>query len=94
MAATMSRPQNFPRTRQGLRNLDQPYTAAGRDPMPVNVGPDERMFSAVGGGALVAAGIARGGCLGLTMLFVGASLLMRGVTGHCPANEALGRNTA
>ena len=94
MAATTSRIQNYPLTHQGVRNLDQSPETTRRGSMPVNVGMDERMISALGGGVLAAAGVTRGGCLGLTMLFVGASLLVRGVTGHCPANEALGRDSA
>jgi len=62
--------------------------------MPVNVGADERALSAVGGSALFALGLARGGCLGLGLLWTGAALMLRGATGHCPANAAFGRNTA
>jgi len=94
MAATASRLTEFPTTRQGIRDLDQPRQSSRNDPMRVNVGDDERALSALGGGALLAAGLAHGGCPGLALIWSGAALLLRGVTGHCAVNEALGRNTA
>ena len=94
MAATSSRLMNYPITHQGIRDLDQPRQASRNDPMPVNVGDNERTLSALGGGALLAAGLAYGGCPGLAMIWGGAALLLRGVTGHCAVNEALGRSTA
>jgi uncharacterized membrane protein len=92
--ATTSRIQDYPVTHQGIRDLDQPHRGGGRNPMPVNVGPDERVLSALGGGALAAAGLASRGWLGVGLLFAGASLLVRGVTGFCALNQAIGRNTA
>jgi len=62
--------------------------------MRVNVGDRERSLSALGGGALLTAGLLRGGCAGLALLWTGAALLLRGLTGHCTVNEALGRNAA
>ena len=94
MATTASRITDYPTTHQGVRNLDQPHQTSGGDPMPVNVGPDERMLSTVGGGALFALGLARGGCPGLALLWTGAALMLRGATGFCAVNQALGRNTA
>jgi uncharacterized membrane protein len=94
MATTASRIKDYPRTRQGVRNLDQPRQLRGGNPMPVNVGPDERMISTLGGGALTALGLASRGWLGLGLLFAGGSLLVRGLTGHCTVNQAIGRNTA
>jgi uncharacterized membrane protein len=94
MAAMSSRISDYSTTHQGIRDLDQPRRASWNDPMRVNVGDPERTLSALGGGALFALGLARGGCPGLAMLWGGAALLLRGVTGHCGVNEALGRNTA
>jgi uncharacterized membrane protein len=94
MATMSSRIRDYPLTHQRVRNLDQPHRSRGGDPMPVNVGPSERMLSTLGGGALAAIGAARGGGLGLGMLWAGAALLVRGVTGHCTVNQAVGRNTA
>jgi uncharacterized membrane protein len=95
MATTLSRPAKNPLlTRQGVRNLDQFALQVRSDPMPVNIGADERVLSAVGGGAIFAMGLARGGCLGLGLVWTGAALMLRAATGHCPVNAALGRNTA
>src|SRR6478672_2826738 len=107
MPSTLSRPAKNPSlTRQGVRNLDESLTRQGvRNldessvrvrpvPMPDNVGADERALSAAGGGVLFAIGLARGGCLGLGLLWTGAALMLRGATGHCPVNAAVGRNTA
>jgi len=94
MAATASRLTNFSTTHQGIRDLDQPRQASRNDPMRVNVGDNERTLSGLGGGTLLAAGLMRGGLPGLAMIWTGAALLLRGVTGHCTVNEALGRNTA
>ena len=94
MATTASRIKDFPLTHQGVRNLDQPRQVRGRNPMPVNVGPDERVLSALGGGALAGLGLASRGWMGLGLLFAGGSLLVRGLTGHCTVNQAIGRNTA
>jgi uncharacterized membrane protein len=91
--ATASRITDYPTTRQGVRNLDQPFESRA-DPLPVNVGPNERLLSALGGGALTALGLANRGWLGLGLLFAGGSLVVRGATGFCAVNQALGRNTA
>lgn len=59
----------------------------------VNVGDFERMLSVLGGGALALYGLRRS--LGpLTLLLGGGVLLYRGLTGHCPAYEAMGVDTA
>jgi uncharacterized membrane protein len=68
---------------------EYPATATSK-----NVNTAERVASAVGGGALTAIGLARGGIGGLTMALVGVGLLHRGVTGNCLAYGALGINTA
>jgi uncharacterized membrane protein len=94
MAATSSRFSRFPTTHQGIRDLDQPRQVTRNDPMRLNVGDGERTLSAVGGGGLLTAGLLRGGVSGLAMMWAGAGLLLRGLTGHCMVNEALGRNTA
>ena len=59
-----------------------------------NVGNAERIGSVVGGGALAAIGLARGGLGGLAMALVGGGLLHRGATGNCMTYSALGINTA
>lgn len=65
---------------------------------PVNVGATERMVTAGLGGALLLAGLAGGPAsrtalglpLGVPLGLVGGVLLLRAVTGHCPAYQALG----
>ena len=52
------------------------------------------VLSALGGGALAGLGLVSRGWLGLGLLFAGGSLLVRGLTGHCTVNQAIGRNTA
>jgi uncharacterized membrane protein len=39
-------------------------------------------------------GLSRGGLPGLALTALGAGLLYRGATGHCPVNQQMGRNTA
>jgi len=94
MATSSSRLTNHSMTHQGIRDLDQPRQVTRNDPMRLNVGDNERTLSALGGGALLTAGLVRGGCPGLAMIWTGAALLLRGVTGHCAVNEALRRDSA
>jgi uncharacterized membrane protein len=60
----------------------------------VNVGHTERVVSQVGGGALVVLGLARGGLKGLLTAGVGAALIYRGTTGHCPMYQSMGLDTS
>ena len=59
----------------------------------VNVGRTERIASGVAGAALVALSLRQRRLRGL-LLPVGGGLLVRALTGRCPVNRALGRNTA
>jgi len=56
----------------------------------INVGPFERIASAVAGSLLIGAGMRRGSLIGLAAAGVGASLAYRGASGHCPTLAALG----
>jgi uncharacterized membrane protein len=67
-----------------------PAPSAGQ----VNVGERERMLSALGGGALALYGLRRGGLGGAVLLALGGGLIYRGYSGHCPAYDAMGMNTA
>lgn len=58
-----------------------------------NVGGTERILSAAAGVALVGAGL-RTRTMRAALLPLGGGLLWRAVTGRCPVNRALGRNTA
>ncbi len=95
----MPETMTFPRTRQGLRNLDEvpgrivPFSG-GPVSSPVNVGETERWASALIGGALALYGLTRGTFAGLGLALLGGPLLYRGLTGHCDLYQALGMNTA
>lgn len=60
---------------------------------PVNMNQAERWVSVLAGIGLIALGLNNRRFRGLT-LPVGGALLVRGVSGRCPVNQALGRNTA
>lgn len=60
----------------------------------VNVGGAERLASAVGGGALLLAGLLRRGPAGAVMALAGSMLVYRGTSGHCAFYAATGRSTA
>ena len=98
----MQQTMTFPRTRQGVRNLDAvkgPFLPVSGGPAPVprsniNVGSLERWGSTVGGSALAAFGLSRGSLAGLGLALLGSCLVYRGVTGHCHLYDVLGVNTA
>jgi uncharacterized membrane protein len=86
----MSRLMDYPLTRQGVRDLDNPIHPNSH----VNVGPEERTASVLGGAVLAGIGLARGGLCGLLVAAAGGALVYRGVSGHCSGYEATGINTA
>jgi uncharacterized membrane protein len=59
-----------------------------------NVGEWERLASLLGGGALAIFGLTRGSLGGLALATLGAGLVYRGASGHCPCYTALGLSTA
>ena len=61
---------------------------------PQNVGEVERWGSIATGALLVLAGLSRGKLSGALAGLIGASLVHRGVTGHCYCYDALGIDTA
>jgi uncharacterized membrane protein len=63
---------------------------ASRRGRAVNVGENERMASAIAGGALALYGLRRGSLGGLLLAGLGAALGYRGITGHCSMYEKLG----
>jgi uncharacterized membrane protein len=85
----MNELMDYPMTRQGVRDLDNPIR-----PSQVNVGPNERAVSALGGAILAGFGLARGGVCGLLIAAAGGALAYRGITGHSPAYTSAGINTA
>ncbi len=63
----------------------------------VNVGPTERIVSAIAGGVLIATGILnikKRPAIGIATALTGSSLLFRGSTGYCFVNEVVGRDTS
>jgi uncharacterized membrane protein len=65
-----------------------------KDHSGTNVGRAERWVSAVAAAALAAYGIRRGHGVRRVALPLAGALLGRALTGRCPVNQALGRNTA
>jgi uncharacterized membrane protein len=61
---------------------------------PINVGDNERLISAAGGGALAIYGLNRGGFGGLLMTIAGGALIYRGAIGHSGLYKALSVSTA
>ncbi len=59
----------------------------------VNVGTSERVVSTLAGGLLAMWGLRRKGSIGYGAAALGAELLYRGTTGHCPAYSAMGIST-
>jgi uncharacterized membrane protein len=59
----------------------------------VNINPNERTASLVGGGALIALGLSRHNLSGLLLVLAGASLLYRGKTGYCGLYAAQGKKS-
>jgi hypothetical protein len=55
-----------------------------------NVGTTERWLSVLGGAALILRGMNRPSMTNSLLGLGGVALVYRGVTGHCPAYEALG----
>ncbi len=60
----------------------------------VNVGTGERIVSLVGGVVLAAYGIRRSSAAGYGVAAAGAALIFRGLTGFCPVNAAIGRDSS
>src|SRR5262245_11410636 len=87
--AEMTHPSN----QSFVSQCDRRTSRSRRQPM-VNVGENERWWSAIGGGALMAFGLTRCSVRGLALAALGGALAYRGVTGHCAGYEALGINTA
>ena len=98
----MQRIMSFPRTRQGVRDLDAVKgpvlpVSGGAAPRPspgINVGANERLCSSLAGGALALYGLSRMSLTGLAIAAAGGALLYRGTTGHCYLYSAMGVNTA
>ena len=60
----------------------------------VNVNETERLISLIGGAGLVVYGLTRCSLKELLLVGAGGYLIYRGLTGHCPAHEAVNVSTA
>jgi uncharacterized membrane protein len=87
-----------PRTRQGVRDLDQirgeviPFSG---EPAPgKNMGPLDRAACGVGGAALLLFGLSRGTLPGFALAALGGALVYRAASGYCPLYAELGISTA
>jgi uncharacterized membrane protein len=81
---------DYQMTHQGVRDLDNPIRRHR-----VNVGPDERALSTLGGAALAGFALGVGGFWEIMLgAAAGTCLIYRGLTGHCSGYAAAGINTA
>lgn len=71
-----------------------PHFVEPHVPAEVNVGETERLVSAVAGGALALYGLSLRSTGGVVLAGLGGALVARGVSGHCPVNAQISRNTA
>jgi uncharacterized membrane protein len=82
-----------------LTNLSADAEASALPPATgssaMNVGAPERIISALGGAALTVMALRNPKSpAGVSMLLTGGFLLVRGLSGYCFVNHAMGRNTA
>jgi uncharacterized membrane protein len=85
----MASPYNGVASNESWENLRRRQSADDG----VNVGKAERLVSGIAGVAVIALALRRKR-LRRILLPLGGSLLSRAVSGRCPVNQALGRNTA
>jgi uncharacterized membrane protein len=85
----MASPYNGVATDESWENLRRRRTADDG----VNVGNKERLISGIAGAAVLVLALRRKRLRGI-LLPIGGNLITRAVTGRCPINRALGRNTA
>ena len=71
---------DYPMTRQGIRDLDNPIQddASSREAA-------ERTACVLGGAMLAGLGLAKGGLTGLVVAAAGGAIAYCGVAGYCPA---------
>jgi hypothetical protein len=76
--------------RESVRETWQQLTKTDK----LNVKESERLASLVGGGILALYGLSRRSPTGIGSLLAGGYMMYRGLTGYCPAYDALKINTA
>ncbi len=74
--------------------LDEDENKTNQTQTSVNIDPQQRNMSLIGGAVLLAAALARRGLPGLGLGAAGATLLYQGSTGMSPINRLLGKNQA
>jgi hypothetical protein len=77
---------------RSYRQMAQEIAAKALD-SDINLDENERFLSAVGGGALLLTTANLRSVRGLLATAVGASLVYRGITGHCPFYSIFGMRT-
>jgi uncharacterized membrane protein len=82
-------------THNGAARSEQWENLQRRGPIQsgVNVGPAERWISGIAGAALIGVGLGKKRLRGW-LIPLGGGLIARAVTGRCPVNASIGRNTA
>ena len=85
----MASPYNGVASDESWENLRRRRTADDG----VNVGKTERLISGIAGVTLIVVALRRKRLRGI-LLPIGGNLITRAVSGRCPVNRALGRNTA
>jgi uncharacterized membrane protein len=76
------------------RKSGPPLPDKAKQQPQTNVSPSERAVSVTAGSILTLAGLRRASLPGLIVAGIGGAMIYRGATGHCPAYEALGLDTA
>jgi uncharacterized membrane protein len=69
-------------------------TSTTSSPLQVNVGMTERLASAASGAALLTTALKKRSLLSAVLAVAGGALVSRGLSGHCPVNAALGRDSS
>jgi uncharacterized membrane protein len=85
----MASPYNGVASDESWENLRRRRSAADG----INVGNTERLISGIAGAAMIVLALRRKRLRGI-LLPIGGNLITRAVSGRCPINRALGRNTA
>src|SRR4051812_3919516 len=85
----MASPYNGVASDESWGNLRRRRSAADG----INVGNTERLISGIAGAAMIVLALRRKRLRGI-LLPIGGNLIVRAVSGRCPINRALGRNTA
>jgi uncharacterized membrane protein len=85
----MASPYNGVASDESWENLRRRRNAADG----INVGNTERLISGIAGAAMIVLALRRKRLRGI-LLPIGGNLITRAVSGRCPINRALGRNTA